>query len=532
MMQRSRLAIGLIAISLLQLPGLGIGEAKNTKKQLRKDIKQVLKHRVLRKAVTSIVVKDAYSGKSIYAHNQTLGLNPASNVKLVSTATVLQLLGPHWRYRTAVYGPNPTAGVIKGDVYFVGDSDPTLKLHHLEELAKSLKKRHRIKRIDGDIIFGGHPLRDTIPFPTLTITATGRAKPGAPPTITLKPSLGLFRTVVTAKTTSRGRTRLRATIKKDTSNNNPKGYIVHISGRIRQRTLRRFRRAVAGSPTLTAHAFRDLLRQAGITVRGRVVEQPFPHYWWEKTGKWDAPLPDPFLPPQLLSKPITGYSLTRALPGIETYQLPTPLAVHYSKPIGELISVVNKRSRNFLADRLLMTAGAKKYGGAPTLKKGIDAMYAWLKDHARVKTKKLMLDTGSGLSYKTKLPANVIIKVLRKAGGYGANTTDPESANYVAYRKSLAVAGIDGTLRRRFASFPLLRERILGKTGTLTGIIALSGLLYAENGTLLSFAIVTNRSKRSDRRVVRRQHERIAAAIDRYVSRTVSRRGIPLAGTP
>jgi D-alanyl-D-alanine carboxypeptidase/D-alanyl-D-alanine-endopeptidase (penicillin-binding protein 4) len=60
-----------------------------------------------------------------------------------------------------------------------------------------------------------------------------------------------------------------------------------------------------------------------------------------------------------------------------------------------------------------------------------------------------------------------------------------------AWRASFPVAGVDGTLARRFRGTPLER-RLFAKTGTLNGTNALSGYLIAQSGRLLTFSFFAN----------------------------------------
>lgn len=132
------------------------------------------------------------------------------------------------------------------------------------------------------------------------------------------------------------------------------------------------------------------------------------------------------------------------------------------------------------------------------------------------------LDTGSGLSYKTELSARQIVRVLRVAAGYAPRDEDGEEHAEV-YRESLAVGGVDGTLRARFRGS--LRGRVFAKTGTLTGIIALSGFVEHEDQTL-AFAIVSNGTNHRRRKQVRRQHEQIVELLAGFMAK----RGRPVAG--
>ncbi|HEY9747917.1 MAG TPA: D-alanyl-D-alanine carboxypeptidase, partial [Allocoleopsis sp.] len=66
----------------------------------------------------------------------------------------------------------------------------------------------------------------------------------------------------------------------------------------------------------------------------------------------------------------------------------------------------------------------------------------------------------------------------------------PEAA---IYRASLPVAGVSGTLQSRFRETPA-QGRVQAKTGTLSGISALSGYLNPPNYPPLVFSIIVNHS--------------------------------------
>ena len=75
-------------------------------------------------AKISAIVVDADSGKTLYAHAEKTALNAASNVKIVTSAAGLSLLGPEYRWRTtlSVVGPPsgpplPASGEVPGDLY-------------------------------------------------------------------------------------------------------------------------------------------------------------------------------------------------------------------------------------------------------------------------------------------------------------------------------------------------------------------------------------------------------------------------------
>jgi D-alanyl-D-alanine carboxypeptidase/D-alanyl-D-alanine-endopeptidase (penicillin-binding protein 4) len=59
------------------------------------------------------------------------------------------------------------------------------------------------------------------------------------------------------------------------------------------------------------------------------------------------------------------------------------------------------------------------------------------------------------------------------------------------WRATLPVAGVDGTLAKRFRDTPL-QGRLFAKTGTLNGTNALSGYMTAASGRTLIFSTYAN----------------------------------------
>jgi D-alanyl-D-alanine carboxypeptidase/D-alanyl-D-alanine-endopeptidase (penicillin-binding protein 4) len=122
----------------------------------------------LAKAKISAIVVEADSGKTLYAHDDKASLNAASNVKIVTSAASLSLLGPEYRWRTtlAVVGPPggpplPTGGEVSGDLYLRGSGDPTLSTENLAAMVSDLASLglHKIRGslvIDDSLFDGGY----------------------------------------------------------------------------------------------------------------------------------------------------------------------------------------------------------------------------------------------------------------------------------------------------------------------------------------------------------------------------------------
>jgi PBP4 family serine-type D-alanyl-D-alanine carboxypeptidase len=196
--------------------------------------------------------------------------------------------------------------------------------------------------------------------------------------------------------------------------------------------------------------------------------------------------------------------------------LPIELARHESARLADIIARVNKWSINWLADRVIITAAALAKRQPPSMALALAAMYDWLVRHPRLTDGELYVDTGSGLSYRTRISAHELVSIVRSAAGYGPDS-DPTLSH--AWLDSLSIAGTDGTLASRFRSGDL-RGRLRGKTGTLSTAIALSGVLDFDPARPLAFALVTNGQTPLSKRQVRQAHEQLIGLLRRYLATT------------
>lgn len=119
----------------------------------------------------SVAVKiiDLSDGSIIASHNANTPLVPASILKSVTTAALLESAGPDWKYHTRVYIDGPSDfGYLRGNLIIEGACDPTLDSdkepyseYFIDQICQSLADQ-RIDRIEGNIIvdennFAGDP---------------------------------------------------------------------------------------------------------------------------------------------------------------------------------------------------------------------------------------------------------------------------------------------------------------------------------------------------------------------------------------
>ena len=79
------------------------------------------------------------------------------------------------------------------------------------------------------------------------------------------------------------------------------------------------------------------------------------------------------------------------------------------------------------------------------------------------------------------------------------------------YRASFAIAGRDGTLKGRLMA-DATAGRMVGKTGTLNEVSALSGYVRTRNGQRLAFSILMNNTGGATRQM-RRIQDRIVSLL-------------------
>jgi D-alanyl-D-alanine carboxypeptidase/D-alanyl-D-alanine-endopeptidase (penicillin-binding protein 4) len=101
---------------------------------------------------TGALAVDLSTGQVLYQRNADLPLIPASAEKLAVAYTALRQLGPRFRFRTEVVGAGRRVGSEwRGDLYLVGDGDPTLAMRDVGRLARDLVASG-IRRVAGGVV--------------------------------------------------------------------------------------------------------------------------------------------------------------------------------------------------------------------------------------------------------------------------------------------------------------------------------------------------------------------------------------------
>jgi D-alanyl-D-alanine carboxypeptidase/D-alanyl-D-alanine-endopeptidase (penicillin-binding protein 4) len=116
-----------------------------------------------RPARWGVLVVHPRTGDTLYARDADKLFMPASNQKLVTGAAALAILGPDFRWRTAIAVPRGAFrdGVVRGDLHLVGRGDPTVSdrmrgdaMAPLRAMADTLRARG-VRRVEGEVVAGG-----------------------------------------------------------------------------------------------------------------------------------------------------------------------------------------------------------------------------------------------------------------------------------------------------------------------------------------------------------------------------------------
>lgn len=165
-----------------------------------------------------------------------------------------------------------------------------------------------------------------------------------------------------------------------------------------------------------------------------------------------------------------------------------------SAPVSSVVQEMLVNSDNNTAEILLKQLGLKASGIGST-QAGIEAVNKTLAEWGV--TGQTVRD-GSGLSSLNRLTCDGLVSLLDRFDG--------------ALSPLLAVASETGTLREMFADTPA-EGRLLGKTGTLSGVKALAGYMPVDGEGSVRYALVMNRAGIDNRSSYRPLWNRLAEGL-------------------
>jgi D-alanyl-D-alanine carboxypeptidase/D-alanyl-D-alanine-endopeptidase (penicillin-binding protein 4) len=136
---------------------------------LRHEIDSLTSQPEFRNAQWGVLIVNPRTGDTLYSKNAGKLFMPASNMKIVTSAAALTLLGPDYRYRTTFLTDGPVRdSLLDGNLLVIGRGDPTVSDRMrgtativMDALADSLRA-HGIRQISGSLARVGNAFPDSI----------------------------------------------------------------------------------------------------------------------------------------------------------------------------------------------------------------------------------------------------------------------------------------------------------------------------------------------------------------------------------
>jgi D-alanyl-D-alanine carboxypeptidase/D-alanyl-D-alanine-endopeptidase (penicillin-binding protein 4) len=416
-------------------------------------------------ATVGMQVLDAATGEVIYTRGTGQRVIPASNEKLLTSAAALEYLKPTYTFHTtASYTGTKSGKAVRGDIVLKGTGDPTLTHARIDAIAKQVAAKG-ITSFSGSLIADdsafdrtqlgldwswedeayayGAPIsaltaaaNDNYDTGAVSVTARPGTAKGKAAAVTLMPRNSYVTIRNTAVTGAAGSTDTVTAIRRHGTN------IVVVSGSMPLGGGSTDLTSVQEPTLFAAAAFRDALTRHKVKVTGATVIKATP----------------------------AGAK--------QLYDLP-------SAPLSELLPKFLKLSNNGHAELLVKAMGRQATGGTGTWANGLAQLRTTL-GGLGVSTAHLVVGDGSGLTRRDLVTAQQVAALLRAAQA---------RPWFAAWYAALPIAGAPGltggTLANRFPTGKA-KNNLHAKTGSMTGVNALSGYVDDATGRRLIFSFVSN----------------------------------------
>lgn len=437
-------------------------------------LKKFTDNPLLQNANISLLVKDLKTGATLYELRSKNTATTASTMKVITTATALELLGPDFRFETKleVDGEIAKDSTLRGNLYIRGGGDPTLgsdKAGDKDFLNQWIVALHKagIKNIAGKIIADPGIFEKQVINPKWTWEDMGNYY--APGIHGISYMDNTYRAYF---------------------NSGKVGTVAQIT-RI--------------DPEIKGLKIESFVKSANISFdnayfygapfsNDRIVTGQIPANKTDFVVKGDIPDPALLLANHLRERliasggSVTGQAEVQYNPECKKFVVYT----HYSPPLSEIITETNVKSNNHYAEYLF-----KYIGSRSVLPSTVDASISSIRAFWQAKglpVDQLFQYDGSGLSPVNAVSAGFFVELLT----YMKNKSRYSGVFY----NSLPVSGVSGTLKSILEK-TALQGKVHAKSGTIESVKSYTGYIEAPKGTLV-FAILVNNAYGTSKEVVKK----------------------------
>lgn len=429
---------------------------------------------LLRNANVSLLVKDAATNQTLYEYRPNSCTTPASTMKLVTTATALELFGADYRFETrlCIAGTITKDSILDGNLIIQGGGDPTLGSEKLGERNflpqwVTAIKAAGIRKINGRIIADESNFEDQVINPKWTWEDMGNYY--APGIHGISYLDNTFRTVFRSGKIGTTPEILR--------------YEPEVPGLTLENHLK------STSISYDAAYYFGAPNSNFRTIYGQIPSEKA-----EFVVKGDIPKPALLLAQHLTIQlrengiDVTEYPSVETLAGVEG----TVFYKYYSPKLAEIITETNVKSNNHFAEYLLKLVGSQNASVATTANAISTIRSFWKKRELPVD--QLFQYDGSGLSPCDAVSPAFYVDLLTYMRSKSKYSTD--------FYNSLPVSGGRGTLSTVLVN-TRLQGKVHAKSGTIESVKSYAGYVELKNRTLV-FAIMVNNPSGTTHEVVKK----------------------------
>lgn len=429
-------------------------------KHLVSGINKIISDPFFEKTLIAIDIFDLIDNISLFKHNEKLLLHPASNMKILTSIAGLMNLGKDYHFKTELYHSGIIADeTLYGDLYVVGGFDPDFTTDDLDSLVRIIQSLG-IKNIEGGIYadvsnkdslyWGKGWMWDDDPDPdapylsalnindnSIEIFVEG-SEIDSPAKVTLIPQTDFVDIINNTKTVS-ANSQENFKVTRDWVN---KKNTIIVEGEVPKAKLIDSTVQTEKVNLLNPEKFFLTLFEERLQQEGIQIEKPS---------------------------------------GIKILEENSVYLSAINRSIDTVLSEVNKTSDNLDAEMLLYAIAFADSGAPAMADDGLAAVKRFI-ETLGFNSDDYYLADGSGVSHYNLVSAELLSEILK-------NIYYERKDLFDLFYNSLAVAGVDGTLKNRMND-TLAEGNVHAKTGTIKGVSNLSGYVTSKNGHLLAFSIL------------------------------------------